>query len=86
MFNVTGAAHVPKIIHASTCPTCCRPAAAPFRVYDARGKVLSGCVDHFHTGHLVTPSESAMWHARPEAKRLRAQQRAMRDGYMSEAA
>lgn len=75
-----------KVVYASTCPTCCRPASSPFRVHDASGKVTQGCVDHFHSGHLVTPSASAAWHARPEAKRIRAQSRAMRDGYVTEAA
>lgn len=53
------------------CNTCCNPAGAPYRRYDERGKVREGCVDEFHTGHLVTPSESARWHGRPEAKRVR---------------
>lgn len=53
-----------------TCPICCRPAGSPFRVYDNRGKVTSGCVASFHNGQLVTPSESAWWHVR--------QQRALR--------
>jgi hypothetical protein len=53
------------------CPTCTRSAGAPFRTYDARGKVVRGCVDAFHTGHLVTPSESARWHHRPEAEAIR---------------
>lgn len=53
------------------CNTCVRPASNPFRVYDERGRVIMGCVDECHTGHLATPSESARWHARPEAKKLR---------------
>lgn len=55
-----------------TCNTCGRAAGSPFRVYDEHGKVINGCVDEFHTGHLVTPSESSRWHARPEAKQIRA--------------
>lgn len=54
-----------------TCPTCVRPASDPYRSYDSRGKVVSGCVDDFHTGHLVTPSESSMWHNSKAAKKLR---------------
>lgn len=54
-----------------TCTTCCRPAASPFRVFDEFGKVINGCVDDFHTGHLTPISESAWWHNRPEAKRIR---------------
>ena len=53
------------------CPTCFRAPAAPFRVWDASGKILSGCVDACHTGHLVTPSASASWHARPAARQIR---------------
>lgn len=56
----------------ATCNICCRPAYSPFRVYDERGKVVMGCVGDAHTGQLITPSESARWHARPEAKKLRA--------------
>lgn len=56
----------------ATCNTCCRPAASPFRVYDERGRVQLGCIDAFHDGHLVVPSESARWHARPEARQHRA--------------
>jgi hypothetical protein len=54
------------------CPICTRPVDNPFRVYDGKGKVVEGCVDECHTGHLVTPSESAHWHNRPEAKKIRA--------------
>lgn len=54
------------------CNTCCRPASSPFRVWDAHGKVVMGCVDACHTDKLATPSESARWHNRPEAKKLRA--------------
>lgn len=75
-----------KVFFATSCPTCCRPAGAPFRVFDDRGRVVSGCVDHFHGGHLVTPSASAGWHGRPEARKIRAAQRAMRDGCVTEVA
>lgn len=63
--------HNPKGPEMKTCNTCCRPAASPFRVFDDRGKVTMGCVDEFHTDHLTPLSESARWHARPEAKKLR---------------
>lgn len=53
------------------CPTCVRKASNPFRVYDPRGKVTMGCIDEFHSGHLVTPSESSFWHNRPIAKKHR---------------
>ena len=64
----------------TTCPTCGRRAGDPFRVFDARGKVLQGCVDEFHTDELVTPSESARWHARPVAKKMRRDAKAARMG------
>jgi hypothetical protein len=53
------------------CNTCTQPAGTPFRRYDARGAILYGCIDDFHTGHLVTPSASSFWHNRPEAKKMR---------------
>lgn len=56
----------------STCPSCSKSASSPWRVYSENGKVLQGCVDAFHTGHIVTPSESNYWHNRPEAKKIRA--------------
>lgn len=58
------------------CPTCVGRKYAPYRVYDDRGKVLQGCVDVFHTDHLVTPSESSRWHNRPAAKAIRARSKA----------
>lgn len=57
-----------------TCNTCCRTASNPWRVYDEHGKVTEGCVDDFHTGHLVPISESNRWHNRPQAKTIRRQQ------------
>ena len=55
----------------ATCNTCCRPADHPFRQYDGYGKVINGCVDAFHSGAIVTPSESAWWHGRKEAQKIR---------------
>jgi hypothetical protein len=72
-----------KIILAAQCPTCARNPDSPYRVYDC-GNAVQGCVDHFHTGHLVTPSESARWHARPEAVRIRKEMRDSRHGYVTE--
>ena len=57
----------------SVCNICGRPATLPYRVHDARGKIVQGCIDDFHTGHLVVPSESASWHYRPAAKKWRAE-------------
>lgn len=55
----------------TTCTTCGKAAANPYRVYSAQGQVIQGCVDAAHDGHLVTPSESALWHNRTEAKAVR---------------
>lgn len=55
-----------------TCNTCTNSVYEPFRVYNADGKVVEGCVDECHTGKLVAPSESARWHSRPQAKKIRA--------------
>lgn len=73
-----------QIFTSTTCPICGRGPSTPARVFTTRGRVLQGCVDHFHTGHLVTPSESAMWHARPEAVKIRAAMKAGRDGCVTE--
>ena len=75
-----------KVILAETCPTCCRDATSPFRIHAADGKVIAGCVDHFHTGHLVSPSSSSFWHSRPVAKTIRANNRKMRGGFVTERA
>lgn len=62
------------------CNICGRAPGNPFRVYDERGKVVNGCVAEAHTGHLVTPSESARWHNRAEAKKVRAALAKMQKG------
>ena len=56
----------------NTCRTCTNALNRPFRRYDERGHVLYGCIDPDHTGHLVTPSASASWHAKGQklAKQL----------------
>jgi hypothetical protein len=71
-----------KIYYVETCPGCGRPADAPYRCFQG-GAVVMGCVNEFHTGHLVTPSASASWHARPEAKRIRSADKAARGGFIS---
>lgn len=53
------------------CTTCTRPVDAPYRVYDRSGKVVAGCIDGCHTGHLIPCSESNRWHNRKEAKAMR---------------
>lgn len=62
------------------CNTCTRPDHSPFRVYDQWGHVVAGCVDACHTGRLVTPSASASWYHRPQAKAIRAGLRRMQQG------
>ncbi len=56
-----------------TCGTCTRPVGQPWRSHDpATGKIIHGCVDKCHTPALRgIISESARWHFRPEAKRIR---------------
>lgn len=50
------------------CPTCTKPASAPFRTTDNDGTVISGCIDAAHTPHLEgLQSQSAAWHFRPVA-------------------
>lgn len=53
------------------CRTCARPVSSPFRVYDERGKVLSGCVAPDHDGQLTPATESMRWHNRAEARTIR---------------
>ena len=52
------------------CLTCGCPDHSPWRAYDDRGRVILGCVDACHTDRLITPSESARWHNRIEAKAI----------------
>jgi hypothetical protein len=73
-----------KVVFSMLCQSCNRAASSPFRAVNAEGRITLGCVDHFHTGHLVTPSESNFWHCRPEAKKIRAAARARRGGYVTE--
>jgi hypothetical protein len=61
-----------EALTALPCPTCTRPAGAPYRRHDARGIVVEGCVDAHHTAWLVRPSESARWHDREAARGIRA--------------
>ncbi len=53
-----------------TCSTCSRPVDAPWRLRSFDGRLVEGCVDAAHDGHLS--GENAAWHNRPEARRLRA--------------
>jgi hypothetical protein len=58
------------------CPTCTRSKYDPFRRYDERDRVIAGCIDDFHTGHLTPISASNDWHNRKFAK---AHRRAIRE-------
>ena len=60
------------------CPTCNKSSDAPYREH-ARpdgsvpgGRVVAGCIDPIHTGHLY--DESLRWHERKEAKELRSKE------------
>ncbi len=54
-----------------TCNICGGTKSHPYRVYDEKGKVIIGCVDIFHEGEIISPSESLFWHNRSEAKKIR---------------
>ena len=54
------------------CNTCQKPDHSPWRVYGERGEVLLGCVDACHDGRIASPSASAFWHYRKDAKKIRA--------------
>jgi len=54
-----------------TCRICNQPVSSPWRVYDQRGRVISGCVGPDHDGHLTPLSESTRWHYRKAAKEIR---------------
>jgi hypothetical protein len=69
-----------RVFYSETCPTCGRASSNPFRSYDAKGRIVNGCVDAFHSEHLVVPSESAFWHARPQAKLARRLSKEARNG------
>lgn len=51
------------------CPICVNSIYRPYRVKDARGKVIQGCVHPCHDDHLV--GESRSWSLRKEAKAIR---------------
>lgn len=55
---------------AETCPTCTNSAVAPYRRYEG-SRVVEGCIDSFHDGKLVSPSESFSWHNRKPAREWR---------------
>jgi len=62
---------IPAGIEKTYCPTCTQNQCSPFRSYDECGRIVAGCIDNFHTGHLTPISASNDWHNRPEAKRYR---------------
>ena len=58
------------------CPTCNKPSDKPYRVYfqgvedgTLSDRIMQGCVDDFHTGHVT--GRDADWHNRPDAVRVR---------------
>ena len=55
----------------AVCTICGKPAGSPYRRHDSEGKIFEGCVDGFHSGHLPIPSNTAAWHNRSSAKKLR---------------
>ena len=69
-----------KIYFSETCPTCCKASDNPYRSYNQEGKIVQGCIDEFHTGRLVTPSESSFWHNRACAKVMRQHAKNARNG------
>lgn len=54
-----------------TCNTCCKPVSRPYRRIVA-GKIVEGCVDKSHNGHVIASTNSGAWHNRKEAKKIRA--------------
>jgi hypothetical protein len=61
-----------------TCNTCTRSANDPYRVSDKAGNITEGCVDEFHTKHLVSTSASYRWHNRKESFEIRKASKARR--------
>jgi hypothetical protein len=60
------------------CPTCGKPAAAPYRRVVA-GEIVEGCVDAHHSLGRLT-GKSAAWHARTEAIAVRSAMLQSRSG------
>ncbi len=73
-----------KTTYSATCPICTRGPYSPFRVTLDDGKIIAGCVDEFHTAHLVGPSATLRWHNRPEARKIRAELKRSRDGFVTQ--
>jgi hypothetical protein len=59
---------MPRAPHDTRCTTCCRPAAAPYRRI-VEGRIVEGCVDAIHTGHLIGASRD--WHETLGAYQIR---------------
>lgn len=54
------------------CPICGKPVNAPSRrIVD--GRIVEGCIDDSHTGHLTPGTNSHAWHHRKSAKAHRAE-------------
>jgi hypothetical protein len=58
-----------------TCPTCRRAVGAPYRrvegVLGQGGRIVEGCVDASHAGHLIPGGYNAQWHDREEGRQVR---------------
>lgn len=52
------------------CPTCARPAHDPRTRY-VGGRIVEGCVDAFHYGHVGTANNVAAWYYSPDAREIR---------------
>jgi hypothetical protein len=55
---------------AANCCTCGHAAANPYRRI-AEGKIVEGCIDATHTGHLQPTSSTLAWHDRKQAVAMR---------------
>ena len=56
-----------------TCNLCGGAAGSPgMKAYDARGRMIQGCVGEIHGEALTPATEYARWWSRPEANKLRA--------------
>jgi hypothetical protein len=70
ILNIRSAAGNPNKV----CPTCCRLPDQPYRVYEATGHVMHGCIDPVHTAHMDRATASGQWHFRKEAVQHRQRQ------------
>lgn len=74
MSTKTPADLVAEVTRTIKCTTCGRDPGSPYRRSDQRGKIIEGCIDDAHTGHIY--GTSLRWHMRPAAKQLRKESKA----------